>query len=141
MRKFDPDEVGFGFSAIDQQNHQTQFTQLPKQSQPNLRFVTFYLKSAATYAQNPWLCFLCHRRMICFLIKQMVLSLSARLAIINPARAAFDASYLRGRFRLWPNFERKSVLINENAEMPKIVLSVFTLEAKVQRTSFSEESR
>lgn len=35
-----PDEVVFGFSAIDR-NHQTQFAQLPKQSQPALDLSLF----------------------------------------------------------------------------------------------------
>jgi hypothetical protein len=26
----------------------------------------------------------------------------------------------KGRFRLWPNFERRSVWTNENAKMPKV---------------------
>ena len=47
----------------------------------------------------------------------------------------------KGRFTLWPNFERRSVWINENAEMPKVRPLDFTLEAEVQRMSPPKEPR
>jgi hypothetical protein len=47
----------------------------------------------------------------------------------------------KGQFTLWPNFQRRSVWTNENAKFPKVVLSAFTLEAEVQRTSPPKEPR
>ena len=52
-----------------------------------------------------------------------------------------SSSVTKGCFTLWPKFERRSVWTNENAEMPKVVLLVFTLKAEVQRMSPPNEPR
>jgi hypothetical protein len=44
------------------------------------------------------------------------------------------------RFRLWPNFEKRSVWTNENVEMFKVPLGLHT-KAEVQRTSPPKEPR
>jgi hypothetical protein len=43
----------------------------------------------------------------------------SRASLVNP-KTLRDFVLFKGRFKLWPNFERRSVWTNENAEMPKV---------------------